>query len=736
MALIKTTAYRSKALMSDLILGVTDGLDSALWCYAFAAVIYTGTLSVFLPVGVLTMLVGWALLSIFITLTTSVPLHQVNIDEQSVVIIASIGVLISAEIGAEAASPRGLATLLFIVAISSLLVSVCCFLVGHYRLSRLLELLPYPVICGFMAGIGWLLLDAGVVVATDLSLSPGLLEGLSEDGRSLRLALTVLCGAGVMWFANRVGATWSLPAASMAIVLVFYAFVFFSGKSHSELVASGWLMEVVDNEGGALGIIRTLSPSDVDLAFVAEMIPQILTIVFLVLLSVSMSLSALNAESDHDLHTRDEFKNLSGGNLLSAMVCSPPGYTDVVASSLYKEFGASSRWMPLTSSFVCILIAVFGGWIIGYVPVLLVGATIFFFTFQTFYEWMYENVHQFSRMDYVIILIILGTVIFAGFTEGILVGIVLTALLFVIRYSLISSIQSRHSLRDHRSSVERSSSSNTVLEFHGSEVLVYTLRGYLFFGTANAVLETIRDEPKILSGQCRAILLDMKRVTGMDISALNTFELIENKCSKEGVILLYSGLSPPLARAVSEMKAASKFGGRALVFPDSDYALEYLEELLLEHEPSRFGTRSIGDLLFEIVEDEEKVTILLESMSPVECKSGQTLFSQGDPDDGLYIVESGSLSAMIETRSGAHRRVRKFNPGSLIGELSAYMPDGKRTATIVADENAVLYHLDTGRLKRQDGKNLKLAVCIHEMIAKTLAERMGHMNRRLMVELD
>ena len=67
---LPASGYRSKSLVVDLVLGVTDGLDSALWCYAFASVIFTGVLSVFLPVGALTMLLGWAVLSIFVAVTT------------------------------------------------------------------------------------------------------------------------------------------------------------------------------------------------------------------------------------------------------------------------------------------------------------------------------------------------------------------------------------------------------------------------------------------------------------------------------------------------------------------------------------------------------------------------------------------------------------------------------------------------------------------------------------------
>ena len=78
--------------------------------------------------------------------------------------------------------------------------------------------------------------------------------------------------------------------------------------------------------------------------------------------------------------------------------------------------------------------------------------------------------------------------------------------------------------------------------------------------------------------------------------------------------------------------------------------------------------------------------------------------------------------------------MKKFRPGSLIGDLSAYLPNKKRTATIIAEEDSVLYRLSSKNLARLDQNDLKLAVCIHELVAKTLAQRITFMNRRLVIE--
>jgi len=732
---IRTSGYQSKSLFADVSLGIFDGLDNALWCYAFATVIFAGAMAQFLPLLVVILLCGWAVLGIFIALTSEKRLHIVSLDEQAVVILASIAGLMVAYMGEQTVKTNGLATMLAVMSLSSLGVAFFFWVIGHYRLTRLLELMPYPVICGFMAGIGWLLLEAGIGIAVNQPISMDLIEALKDTGNISKLLLFLVGAIVLLLSVTTIRRAWALPVASLCLVIAFYAASAAKGHSMQELVSQGWLFDIPVETGGALGLLKSLSFSQVDTAFVLSVVPQILTIAFLALLTQSMSLSALMASGSHDLDTSSEIEDLGTGNVLNAMIASPPGSTDVIASTLYEEFGASSRWMPIISSLVCVVMAVFGSAIIPWMPKLLVGATVFLFAYQLFFEWMYENVRGFQPIDFAIVLMILGTVIFVGFMAGIAVGILLALLLFVLRYSMISAVQGQYSLAGYRSSVERSQSSNLVLDQFGGECLVYTLRGFLFFGTANAILDTIRDDAKVRSGHYRGILLDLKRVTGMDISALNTFVQLKTLCEISGVQLVYSGVGSELRNSLLMMDAVSREADQPLVFPDADYAVEYMEDVLLGKYESESAEKSVEDHLRRIFVDEEKVQILMSAMTRIEVEEREKLFEQGDSDTGLFILDQGSMTALISTDHDGWKRVKKFRPGALIGEMSAYTSDKARTATVVANEPSVLYHLTSEKMAQLDSENLILAASIHELVARTLGNRIAYMNRRLFLEL-
>ena len=732
---IRTSGYQSKSLSADITLGIFDGLENSLWCYAFATVIFAGAMAQFLPLLIVILLAGWAILGVYIAITSEKRVHIVSLDEQSVVILASIAGLMVAHMGEQRVQTDGLATMMVVMSLSSLGVAFFFWVIGHYRLTRLLELMPYPVICGFMAGIGWLMLEAGVGIAVDETISIGLVSVLKQPDNLIKLLLFI--GAAIVLLVSvfSIRRSWALPVASIGLVIAFYAIVAVKGQSVTELIQQGWLFAIPVDNGGVLGILEGLSFSQVDISFVLSVVPQILTIAFLALLTQSMSLSVLMAAGSQDLDTSSEMADLGAGNVLNALIASPPGSTDLVGTILFEKFGASSRWMPIISSIICVVLAVFGSIIIPWMPKLLIGAIVFLFAYQLFHEWMYEKVRGFQPIDFAIALIILGTVIFFGFMQGIGVGLMLALLLFVLRYSMISAIQGQYSLASHRSSVERGQTGNMVLDKHGGECLVYSLRGFLFFGTANAILDTIRDDAKVRSANYLAILLDLKRVTGMDISALNTFVQIKTLCEMSGVKLIYSGVGLDMRKSLLMLEAVSLENGEPLIFSDADYAVEYQEDLILKKYENGDGECSIEGHLQNIFHDREKVELLMSAMDRVEVEKSEKLFEQGDKDTGLFILDRGSMTALIKTEEDSWKRVKKFRPGSLIGEMSAYTPDRLRTALVVADEPSVLFHLTTEKLAQLDMENLKLTASIHELVARTLGNRITYMNHRLFLEL-
>ncbi len=727
---------RKRNLLSDGVLGLFDGLDNALWGYGFATILFSGALTPFLPLGVTLILIGWGLLGLFVALTSDSRVHIAAVDEQGVVILASAATLLVGHMGPDITGARGLSTMLAMMAGTSLLVSVAFIIVGHFRLARLLELLPFPVICGFMAGVGWLLLDAAVYVTVDHPISAALPGQLAGGEGLMKLLITAGCGIFMILFMSRMRRAWAFPAVAVLIFGGFYGAVRALGLSEQELIDGGWLFNLSAQSDTPLAMLGLFSPGAIDFAFLYSVLPEMFTIVFLALLSVSMSLTALSASGSSEIESSREIKRQGVGNLLCVGAACPPGYTDVAATMLYREFGARTRLMPVVGALTCLMVAWSGAWLVALMPKVLVGATIFMFAYRMVVEWLFERVRGFQPVDFLIVCIILGMVIFVDFMVGILTGIVLTVILFVLRYSMISAIHGRYSLREYRSSVERPPSVNMTLDEHGTSSLVYTLRGFLFFGTANAILDRIKADLAASDDQHLCVLLDFKRVTGMDISALNTFLQVKRHCEANGLRLLYSDVPMDIQMQLRSLGAVSEDAGSPLFFDELDYAVEYVEEQILKAYTPGLSRMNVREQLQQILDNEDRIELIMRALRRVDVREGKPLFLQGDIDNGFYILESGALSAYIDMEGSGSHRVKKFGPGSLIGELSMFMPSRKRTATVVADVDSVLYFLATEFLQDDDASDSRLSGAIHELIARALGTRINYMNQRLMLELD
>lgn len=131
------------------------------------------------------------------------------------------------------------------------------------------------------------------------------------------------------------------------------------------------------------------------------------------------------------------------------------------------------------------------------------------------------------------------------FVIGILVGIVLACLNFVLQTSRVSAIRGRSYGGVANSTVRRHPVQQRFLEQAGKQLLVMKLAGFLYFGTIRDVEAQIRLllEETSKTRPIRFLVLDFYNVDGVDYSAAETFTLIYRILNKKGVQLVICGVN-------------------------------------------------------------------------------------------------------------------------------------------------------------------------------------------------
>ena len=133
----------------------------------------------------------------------------------------------------------------------------------------------------------------------------------------------------------------------------------------------------------------------------------------------------------------------------------------------------------------------------------------------------------------------------------------------------------------------------------------------------------------------------------------------------------------------------------------------------------------------------EVLARLVSEFDELDVAAGQTVFSQGDPGDALYVIASGAVEVRRE-RDGRSERVAVLGPGDCLGEMALVTGD-PRSATVVTLSATRLLRLDKERFQvlsdRQPAFFRELARVLCSRIARTSAD-VAHARRAYTTVFD
>ena len=99
-------------------------------------------------------------------------------------------------------------------------------------------------------------------------------------------------------------------------------------------------------------------------------------------------------------------------------------------------------------------------------------------------------------------------------------------------------------------------------------------------------------------------------------------------------------------------------------------------------------------------------------------QKGETLFSDGDPGDAAFIVDSG-LIGIYKLVEGEEVELATLNPGELFGEM-AIIDGSKRMAHAVAKEESVVIEIPAAALEARIAKSDPFLKAIMKILVNSL----------------
>ena len=401
------------------------------------------------------------------------------------------------------------------------------------------------------------------------------------------------------------------------------------------------------------------------------------------------------------------------------------GFAQLSLTILAERLGAGRRLTGLIAAAVCGFALWGGGVVLGLVPTLVFGTLLVYLGLSFLWEWVVEARSRLPRVDYLIVLLILVVIGAAGFLPGIAVGVLTTAVLFVVNYSRTSVVRYDLSGATFRSRVTRNPQDRALLEVVGDQVYFLHLHGFIFFGTAHDLFERVR--ARVWATTTRYVVIDFRQVIGLDSTALLSFDKMHHLARRHEFTLVLSGLSPNLRRQFERGGLAGRGAGHLRFANDIDHAAEWCEDQLCVANPVELADRVLADYLLTI-RPGAATERLVGYMERHEAVEGDYLIRQGSEPDHLFFVESGQISARLEGSSGAPLRLETMQGGRAVGELGFYLGT-RRSAAVVVDRPSVIYRLSRDALSRIERDDPEAAHAFHRIIIHLLGERALHLVR-------
>jgi SulP family sulfate permease len=705
---------------------VIIGAVETVLAVAFAALVFGGLLSQSLPDGVGLYLAAAALtLAVLAWRAGRRGIVGSVQDAAAAVLAVAAGAAaakatalrqVAATAGLDYEGPDVFLTVIAATLVVTVLCGVVFLVLGWRRWGNLIRFVPYPVVGGFLAGTGWLLLTGGIYVASSVQVRFSSIDDLARPYTLARWLPAFLFGVILLVAVRIVRKPLVIPVTIGIGLVGFVVVAVATGAGLDEVRDGGWLL-------GPFETARLWQPwtfraiTGADWASVLQSWPVIATAVFVAALALLFNVGGTEIVLDRDLDTNEELRDAGVLNVVSGALGGIPGYHALSLTALAGKMNVSARRAGLIAALIPLAAVVAGASVVELIPRMIVSGVLVFLGLAFLVEWLWDKRRALPRIEYLVVLVILAVIIVQGYLAGIVVGLVLAVLLFAFSYGRVDLVREVPFDETYRSTVDRSTTERAALRGLGDRVQILRVRGFVFFGSSARLLRRIR--ARVESSPPRFLVLDLGRVTGIDASAAAAFAKAVRLARAHGTEPILTGASDAVRTQLARGGVSEEGGVR--FEPDLDHGLERCEDLVLSVEAAA-DAHTVPDDLLPLLER-------------VDVPEGTVLLRQGDPPGDLFVLAEGRLAVETATPEGRRVRLRVLRPGGVVGEIGLYT-GAPRTADVVAVTPCVVLRCPGERIAAIEADDPAAAAALHRWFAETLAVRMRDTMHTLDALLD
>jgi len=553
----KTVATQSSAEKRQMVAEVTGASLTTLLTIVlnvtYAGVVFHGSrLGPFMSIGITANLVSTAVSTAWLAYARRDVPYITVADSFMAVLFSQSGTRI---LHASTTTGGALGTLTVTMLLTSVMLGITYVVIGHMRVCKVVQFVPSPVMAGYQASIGYLLLDSASALVGGCSLIDffSCITSVHEFGQFF---LTGFVGFALYMLQLRsrgvLRSLW-MPSFLLISTLLFQMFRFL----RPDVDVSGWLIDMPNQEDASV-LPDDFRLSEVDWMLAAnEALLTSVTAIVPNIIGKLLQYSALEQKFDIDVDYNTEIQHNGISQLFASLGVMTPTVTYLGMVVAY-DLGARSSLPPLMVILSSTLLALFGSDVVGLVPKAMFSALLVASGVTMLIDNFKQAWNNFPKREFALVVMHVGLTAALGMLYAVVLGLLFTAVIFIIQYAQHSGVLQHATLLLERSKVARTAVEQDVLEEFGATCLIVHLHGMIFFGSANSVVDEVRTHITTLDElelPLRFLLLDFDRCSAIDSSAvavlLQTRRILKNArlifaCAGTDVLeMLKKGASSP-----------------------------------------------------------------------------------------------------------------------------------------------------------------------------------------------
>lgn len=692
-----TSDVNSTAL--DLVAGATAALVTTVATVSFASLVFSGKMAPFLAEGTTLALLSGVLLPLFGLGLYRAP-ALILIPNPVAPIVALVVAAAVASLPADAAPAVVYANGVAALMASTLFTGGFMAALGRLRLVAFSRFLPYPILIGMFGAVGWLFVAGtpGILRLSgpaDLLTSDLFKQVLSLLSLGLAAALLLLPGFAPARLRSAV-----VPSVLVLFFALFHAGRVALGLSLADLSAAGGLVGAPAGGGAWLPL---LGPSDLALIEPRALLAapwEMISLAVLTAIKATLMLGAIEAQTKLRLSAERDMEWAGLGSMLVSPLGGYPGHVSISMSAIVNQLGGRTAIVFVGYLAVAGCAFLGGATMLAWLPVPMIAGVLLYLGLTMLSSALITERRKMSRSEFAIVALLVIVQAAVGFLSAILVGLLAAIGLFIFEYSRIETVARAWTGRERQSSIQRTHEQRLLLLERGDRLRILELRGYLFFGTSERLIQTV--EQALAEGAARTeqVILDFRSVSGMDVSSAACFEKIAALADRRSVRIALSALRP-------EMEAALRRVGvighpRVSLHADLDRALEEAEERLLQVEEA--GTPG------------ERLLAELGVLADVRLAAGARLFARGESISRVHVLTRGRIALR---RDDAPEE--EVGPGAVLG-AGAQLAAIEAPFTAAALEDCQLFAFDAEALRRIEDEQPRVAHVLRHLITERSAD--------------